>query len=176
MTFTGYCLQHVQLNSLKNMDSKHSHELESLFDNSPSVLRNSAVILVVRISGWVLSLVCLGLGIAFLLNQFTRPITDWLREPIAAEQTVINTSAGEQPAYNTSAEQYLNERPEVQISVARVEKGLGIGFLVLAVVLMLVVRLCKMIMRRNGFVLNLFGWHEQMKKEIRQKMAGESKK
>lgn len=123
------------------MDQQHLKHLEILFANSPSVLRNSALILTIRIIGWVLGVVFFIAGIAFLLNENT--------------QNVL-TFFGLKNIYNQN---------DLLIDVSQLKHSLGILFLILSLTFFLIVRLCKMITKRNIFILDLFNWFEDLKEE-----------
>lgn len=127
------------------MDQTYSKELDLLFDNSPSMLRNTALVLGIRIAGWILGILFLVLGISLLLSRETEFILEFFGA------TIQNANS-----YNPQNTQ--------------LREGLGILFLAISILLLIMVRLCKMIMNRNFFVLELFSWHEDLKKVERKRV------
>lgn len=121
------------------MDQTFSKELDLLFDNSPSMLRNTALVLGLRIAGWILGILFFLLGVSLLLSRNTEFILEFFGA------TIQNANS-----YNPQNTQ--------------LREGLGILFLVISILLLIMVRLCKMIMNRNFFMLELFSWHEDLKK------------
>lgn len=117
------------------MEYKTSQKLDLLFDNSPSVLRNSMLILIIRIAGWLLALTFLFFGFSLLLSENTDNLL---------------TMFGAEKSENASHHQ--------------LSKSLGILFISISLILFVLVRLCKMIAKRNMFILCLYSWYEDIKK------------
>ena len=129
------------------MNQTLSKELDLLFDNSPSAVRSTFLILFIRIMGWILGLTFLFLGISLLMSRNT----EFILELFGA--TIVDPNS-----YNPKNDQ--------------LREGLGILFVAISVMILLMVRLCKMIMHRNFFVMELFSWHEDLKKVEREKGVG----
>src|SRR5687768_17216045 len=120
------------------MTPQQSHELDVLFDNGPSSIRNSMLIFILRILAWSLGILCFSLGISF--------IADGTREWINANFEGLPDWFG-----GTS-----------------ITRAKGIFLILLSFCQFLIVVLCNMILRRNKFSLHLFAWHENLKKEKEQ--------
>lgn len=120
-------------------------ELKRIIDNSPSAIRNSIVIFIVRILAWIIGSVLFTGGWAFLISGLA---SGKLMEAIMPEE-YIKVAKITQPLWN-------------DISI-----GVGALALLLGSMLLFMVRLSKMVLRRNAFILDLYNWQFDIEKQER---------
>lgn len=118
--------------------------LIEIIDNRPSAIRNSFVIILVRLLSWIIGTSLFIIGLSILIHNFV---------------------------YDGFLDQF-NIVKNLDTTIMNV---IGISAFVVGLLLFVVVRLCKMLIRRNLFLLELDVWRydwEKKEQELKNKSNG----
>jgi hypothetical protein len=121
------------------MDEK----LKKIIDNSPSVIRNSIGIRIVKLIAWVFGSLLFFVGFALLVSGLVSGV---LIKNIMPDVFVIELQDN-QAVWNTFS------------------MLLGLTGIILGVMMLFTVKLSKMVLVRNAFIFDLFGWQLDYEKK-----------
>ena len=128
-------------------------KLEQIIVNSPSVIRNSIGIRIVKLLAWLLSVALLIIGFSFLLNSFLEhQFMDWLMVD----------------------EVFQIDDLEKAQSI-RLMRVLGVVFILISGMLFFMVKLSKMVLKRNKFAFDIAMWREDKMAEMKKAEAEKNK-
>lgn len=129
-------------------DQSLIHELELHFQNCPSFIRSSLVMILIRIFSWLMMIATLAIGIALIIQPDLQIAVQW----IAGDQT-----------------------EKILLGTDRAYMVVGVTSLCFSFLSWLLFRHTGMVIRRNMFLLDLYDWKESLWEQHEEKSQAQKK-
>lgn len=119
-------------------------EMDVILSNPPSIIRNSAVVIIIRFTTLIIGFISLAAGAGLMISSMM-------------QQEIVDV------IFIDAVFQYSG--PEAA-QIERISHIMGAGFIVLGLLLIIMSWLTKMILRRNLFIIQAFVRWEEIKKGV----------